>query len=130
MGASPARYRERVAVEATEQRLAAIWEQVAPPSAETDERVVETGAIPIVVHKRGIRYDLDDRGEAVARARAAGGGKDWLAVAERVVAEDGFNVNRSGIVFVQVVEGRDIASLALRLADCAERVQAALLDDA
>lgn len=117
-----------MAAAATEQRLEAIWEQVAPPWAETEERVVETGAIPIVVHKRFIRYDIDDRGEAVARARAAGALEDWLAVAERVVAEDGFNVNRSGIVFVQVVEGRDIASLVLRLSDCAERVQAALLD--
>jgi hypothetical protein len=38
-------------------------------------------------------------------------------------------VNRSGVVFVSAVEGRDVASLVLRLSDCAERVQAALLDD-
>jgi hypothetical protein len=117
-----------VALDATEGRLDAIRERVAPPWAETEERVVETGGIPIVVRKRSIRIDLDDRGEAVARARAAGAPRDWLEVAERVVDQEGFNVNRSGVVFVPVVEGRDLATLVLRLSDCAERVQAALLD--
>jgi hypothetical protein len=44
------------------------------------------------------------------------------------VAEEGFNVNGSGVVFVSVTEGRDLASILLRLSDCAERVRAALLD--
>jgi hypothetical protein len=37
-------------------------------------------------------------------------------------------VNRSGVVFVQAFDGRDVARYILRLADCAERVQSALLD--
>ncbi len=92
--------------------------------------MVETDAIPIVVQKRGHWYHLKDRGEAVAQARALGASSDWLAIAERVVDEDALNVNRSGVVFVSAVEGRDVASLVLRLSDCAARVQAALLDAA
>jgi hypothetical protein len=118
------------AVEANEERLEAIWEQLAVPWAENEERLVETGAIAVFVRKRGHWYHLKDRGEAVARARALGAPSDWLAVAERVVREEGFNVNQSGVVFVQVVEGRDLGSLVLRLADCAERVRSALLDAA
>ena len=110
------------------QRLDAIKEQLAPPWTENEERVIATGAIPIAVQKRGHWYHLKDRGEAVARARALGAPDDWLDAAERLVAEEGFNVNRSGIVLVSAVEGRDVASLVLRLSDCAERVQAALLD--
>jgi hypothetical protein len=117
-------------VTAATQRTDAISAQLAAPWAEGEKRVVETGAIPIVVHKRGRWFDLKDGGEAIAQARAAGAPEDWLAVAERVVAEEGFNVNRSGVVFVSVVEGRDLAGILLRLSDCAERVQAALLDAA
>jgi hypothetical protein len=117
-----------MSVETTEHRLDAIREQLATPLAEGELRMIETGAIPISVHKRGIRYDLDDRGEAVARARAVGAPSAWLEVAERVVDEEGFNVNRRGVVFVQTFERRDVASYILRLSDCAERVQAALLD--
>jgi hypothetical protein len=117
-----------VSVETKERRLEAIREQLAEPLAEGEERVIETGSIRIFVHRRSIRIDLHDGGEAVARARAVGVPDDWLGVAERVVDQEGFNVNRSGVVFVPVVEGRDIATLVLRLSDCAERVQAALLD--
>jgi hypothetical protein len=111
-------------------RTDAIAAQLAPPWAEGEERAVETGAIPILVLKRGHWYDLKDGGEAIARAHAAGAPADWLRIAEAVVAEEGFNVNRSGVVFVSVVEGRDLAGILLRLSDCAERVQAALLDAA
>jgi hypothetical protein len=119
-----------VAVETNEQRLQGIREQLEPPWAENEERVVETGAIPIGVERRAHWFHMKDRGEAIARARAIGAPDDWHAVAERRVAEDGFNVNRSGVVFVSVTEGRDVASILLRLSDCAERVQAALLDAA
>jgi hypothetical protein len=112
------------------ERLQAVRDQLAPPWAESDERVVETGGLPIVVRKRGHRYYLDDRGEAVARARSLGAPDDWLRLAEEVVAPEGFNVNRRGVVFVSAVEGRDLASLAVRLGDCAESVHAALLDAA
>jgi len=33
-----------------------------------------------------------------------------------VVAAEGFNVNRRGVIFVPAVEGRDIAALVRRLA--------------
>jgi hypothetical protein len=110
--------------------LASVRDQLRSPWAESEERRVETGPFPIMVRKRGNRYDLDDDGEAIARARALGAPADWLAIAERVVARESFNVNRRGVMFVPVVEGRDLASLAVRLADCAESVHAALLDAA
>jgi hypothetical protein len=119
-----------VTVETQRRRTDAIAEQLAPSWEEGEERLVETGAIPILVLKRGHWYDLKDGGEAIARAREAGAPTNWLAVAEAVVAEEGFNVNRSGVVFVSVTEGRDVAGILLRLSDCAERVQAALLDAA
>jgi hypothetical protein len=58
----------------------------------------------------------------------AGKPSGWLPVAKRVVAEEGFNVNRAGVVFVPVVEGRDLAMLALRLADTSRAVFAELLE--
>jgi hypothetical protein len=45
-----------------------------------------------------------------------------------VVAEEGFNVNRRGVVFVPVIEGRDIDELASRLAETSVAVYAALLE--
>lgn len=63
-----------------------IHEALAPPWAETEERVVEAGAFPIHVRKRGFRYDLDDAGEAVARARELGAPSNWLELAEGMVA--------------------------------------------
>jgi hypothetical protein len=105
-----------------------IRETLAAPWDDAEERVVEAGAFPIHVRKRGIRYDLDDAGEAVARGRSLGAPREWLEIAERVVNAEGFNVNRTGVVFVQVVEGRDVAAIAARLGACAERVHAALLD--
>ncbi|MBA2637209.1 MAG: hypothetical protein H0U79_03125 [Solirubrobacterales bacterium] len=78
------------------------------------------------VRKRGHRYRVDDRGEAVARAGSPPG---WLAVAERVVELEGMNVSRRGVVFVPAVEGGlDLASLALRIADTSDAVYVALLE--
>jgi hypothetical protein len=105
-----------------------VREQLAPPWADREERVVEAGRFPISIRKRGHWYHLDDGGEAVARARSLGASGDWLSVAERVVAQEGFNVNRRGVVFVSAVEGRDLATLTERLGACAEAVHAALLD--
>jgi hypothetical protein len=94
--------------------------------------VLETGyafgdGAPVAVHvrKRGSRYDLHDEGAAV---RKAGRPRGWLELVEDVVAEAGFNVNRAGVVFVPVVEGRDLAAIAARLAACALDVHAALLE--
>jgi hypothetical protein len=114
--------------EATQDRLQAVREQLAHPWQEGEERTIDTGGASIVVRKRGHWYHLDDRGEAVSRARKLGASGDWLRIAEEVVAREGFNVNRRGVVFVSVVEGRDLTSLTVRLADCSDSVHAALLD--
>jgi hypothetical protein len=78
----------------------------------------------IEIRKRGHRYDLSDDGPAVRKARTRG----WLPVAGAVVAAEGFNVNRSGVVFVPAVEGRDLAGLAARLAQTSLAVYRELLD--
>jgi hypothetical protein len=82
--------------------------------------------VRIHIRQRGRRIDLNDGGRAVEKAGVVGGG--WLEVADRVVAREGFNVNRSGVVFVPVQEGRDIDELATRLAGTAIDVYAALLE--
>src|SRR2546428_666670 len=99
---------------------------------ETGEILLDTGltygdgtAVEILIRKRGRRYDLGDRGVAT---RKAGPPRSWLETAERVVAEEGFNVNRAGVVFVPAVEGRDLAALALRLADTCLAVHSELLE--
>jgi hypothetical protein len=100
---------------------------------ETGESVLDTGLtygdgkpVRIRVRKRGHRYDIDDDGAAWSKAGASG--RTALEAAERVVAADGFNVNRRGVVFVPAVEGRDIARLAERLAECSLAVYAELLE--
>lgn len=100
--------------------------------AEDGEVVVDSGLsyaagdpVRIRVRRRGHRYDLSDDGAATSRADRPQG---WLEVADRVVAVGGFNVNRRGVVFVPVVEGRDIAELAMRLAEASLDVYLALLD--
>lgn len=94
--------------------------------------VLEFGLIyrlaePVVVRvrRREHRYDLDDDGAAVALAGKRPG---WLDVASAVVAREGFNVNRRGVVFVPAVEGRDIGDLARRLAETSRAVYLALLE--
>lgn len=83
------------------------------------------GAVEVRIRKREHRYDLSDRATAVT---AAGKPPGWLEIAEEVVAQEGMNVNRRGVVFVSAVEGRDIAALALRVADASLAVYSALLD--
>lgn len=99
---------------------------------EEGEAVLDSGVsyrpgepVRIIVRKRGYRYHIGDRGESV---RKAGRPRGWLELAQRVAAEDGFNANRAGVVFVGVVEGRDIALLAVRLADTCLAVYGDLLD--
>ena len=57
-----------MATQTAEQQLDATRARLAHPWAESEERTVEAGAFPIHVRKRGIRYDLDDGGEAIANA--------------------------------------------------------------
>jgi ankyrin repeat protein len=79
--------------------------------------------IRVSVRRRGGRYDIDDMGRAVAFAGRPDG---WLEAAERVVADLGWNVNRSGIVFVQAVEGRDIDALVRGTGEASAAVLEAL----
>jgi hypothetical protein len=81
--------------------------------------------IEVSVRRRGRRYDIGDEGRA---ASAAGTRRGWLETAERVVAEVGLNVNRHGVVFVSAVEGRDIASLVMQVAETSLAVYSALLE--
>lgn len=80
--------------------------------------------VVIEIRKRGHRYDLTDEGAAVREAGVRG----WLPLAEALVAEEGFNVNRRGVVFVPAVEGRDLATLAARLAATSLAVYQELLE--
>lgn len=101
---------------------------------ESGEATLDTGLeyatgepVRVVVRKRGHRWTFGDSGRAV---RLAGAPEGWLAAAERVVAEEGMNVNRAGVVFVPAVEGscRDLALLALRLGESSHAVFAELID--
>ena len=82
-------------------------------------------AVRVRVRRRANRVDVDDRGEAVERSRRP---QRWLAVAEAVVERHNLNVNRRGVVFVPVVVGRDIDSLARRVAEASVAVHGALLE--
>jgi hypothetical protein len=97
------------------------------------ERVLDAGVryrehepVRIRERRRAHWVELDDEGRAVElTGRPAG----WLPVAERVVAEEGMNVNRAGRVFVTVHERRDIDDLRRRLAESSLAVHEALLDE-
>jgi hypothetical protein len=116
-------------------RLAELRSALAAAQASWGERggvVLATGLayadgapVLVAITKRLHRYDIDDRGGAV---RSAGRPAGWLGVAREVVAEDALNVNRRGVVFVPAVEGRDLASLALRVAYRSLAVHEALLE--
>jgi hypothetical protein len=100
--------------------------------ADRDVTTVDTGLSyrsgdPVLIHvrRRGRRYDLSDDGAAV---ECAGKRPGWLDAAQRVVAVDGFNVNRRGVIFVPVVEGRDIDELCSRLGAASRQVYLAVLD--
>jgi tRNA pseudouridine38-40 synthase len=82
---------------------------------------------PVVVRirHRERRYELTDDGAAV---RLAGHPTGWFDAAEHVVARAGLNVNRSGVVCVPAVEGRDIARLATRVAETSREVYVTLLE--
>jgi hypothetical protein len=110
----------------------ASWSALITATEHTATTVRETGLaylpgrpVRVSVRRRGNRYDIDDMGAAVA---IAGRPPGWLEVAERVVAELGWNVNRTGVVFVQVVEGRDIDALVRRTGAASVAVLDALLE--
>jgi hypothetical protein len=81
--------------------------------------------VEIVIRKRDWRYDIHDDGAAV---RLAGRPAGWLQTAQAVVAQEGFNVNRRGVIYVPSVEGRDLALLVWRLGGTALAVYQELLE--
>jgi hypothetical protein len=91
---------------------------------ETGLSYVPGRPVRVSVRRRGIRYDIDDMGNAV---EIAGRPPGWHEAAERVVAERGWNVNRGGVVFVQGIEGRDIDSLIRHTGEVSVAVFEALL---
>jgi ankyrin repeat protein len=125
-------------IEAAADEVAVVLEEASPLAAaraawgERGEVELDTGieyarGRPVRVHvrKRGIRYELDDLGGALA---ASGEPEGWTPVAERVVAAVGLNVNRPGRVFVTVVEGRDLDRVVRQVAEASLAVYVALLD--
>jgi hypothetical protein len=81
--------------------------------------------IRVRVRRRGIRYDIDDMGAAVA---IGGRPPGWRETAERAVRPLGWNVSREGVVLMQAVEGRDIDTLAIRTGEASAAVLDALLE--
>ena len=100
--------------------VAALLEEAEP----RDERMYEIGPVLVRVRCRGGRCEIDDRGWAV---EAAGRPAGWLDVAERTVAELGWNVGRNGTVFVAAEADREIDDLVRGTADAALAVRDALL---
>ena len=95
---------------------------------ETDLRYADETAVTVHIRKRGRRYDVDDEGAGVRKARAVGV-TEWKAVVEEVVDAHDLNVNERGVVFVPAVEGGpDLAWLVFRLARCSYAVHAELLE--
>jgi hypothetical protein len=125
-------------IEVAADDVAVVLEEASPLSAarvqwgERGEIELDTGleyarGVPVRVHvrKRAPRYELDDMGGALA---SAGEPEGWMPVGERVVADQGLNVNRPGRVFVQVAEGRDLDRIARQVAETSLAVYAALLE--
>jgi hypothetical protein len=114
--------------------LAAMRARLKAESKWSNERgiVLDTGVdyrvgepVRIRLRRRGHRVHLDDRGDAV---RLAGRATGWFDVVDRAIADDGFNVNRRGVVFVAVGRDRDLAPLVLRLAESSLGVYLLLLE--
>ncbi len=80
----------------------------------------------VTIRRREHRYVLDDGGGAISRAGRPPG---WADVAHDAVRPSGMNVSpTTGIVFVPVVEGRDLEELAVRLGEASLDVLEALLE--
>jgi hypothetical protein len=92
---------------------------------ETDLEYRPGHPVRIDVRKRVGRYDLTDDAAAV---NLAGRPRDWLPTVSDTVAGMGMNVNRRGVVYVTGFAWRDVADLAMRLAECSRRVYVSLLD--
>jgi hypothetical protein len=91
-----------------------------------DSEAAYADGAPVRIHvrRRSGRIDIDDLGEAAARAPRDPG---WLGVAERSVEMDSLNVNRRGVVFVQASATGRALRLAPRIAEASRRLELDLL---
>lgn len=101
------------------------WDERGEVVIDSGRSYLEGEPVVIRLRKRGRRYDLNDEGAAT---RIGGRPDGWLEVADGVVAEQGFNINRRGVVFVPVGDGRDLAALVSRLAEASLAVCSAMLE--
>jgi hypothetical protein len=97
-----------------------------------EETVVDTGLVyregePVLIRIRWRAQwvSLDDQGAAV---ELAGRPPGWLEVAERIVAEEGMNVGRNGVVGVGGNRRRDIEPIIPRLAETSLAVYEAVVE--
>lgn len=94
-------------------------------SVDTDLSYAPNQPVRVRIRHRDNRYDIDDDGAAVS---VAGRPPGWLGRVEHLVALDGLNVNRRGVVFVPAVQGRDLGMLAAKIAHCSHAMYHALLE--
>ena len=115
------------AIRAEFERALASWGDTGSVTLDSGRRFPDGEPLLVRIRKREVRYDIDDDGIAV---RKAGKPSGWRDVAERVVEEDGLNINRAGVVFVTGFERRrgDVPALAFRVAERSLAVYEALLD--
>jgi hypothetical protein len=88
------------------------------------------GTDPVLVHvsKREDRYEITDRGAAVA---AAGGPSGWREIADALEMELAVNVSRQGEVFLPATARRElawVATLPQRIAEASLTFYGALLE--
>ena len=127
-GAEPSPGMAEVAADA----VAVLLEDALARGAARDEREVVSELeyapgepVRVRVRWRERRCRLDDGGAAVERT---GRPPTWAETADRVVAEQGLNVSRAGVVFVDVVAGRDIDALIAKVAATSVAVHDAILE--
>jgi hypothetical protein len=95
---------------------------------ETELRYADDTAVAVHIRKHGRRYDIEDEGAGVRKARAFGVA-DWEEIATEVADAHDLNVDSRGVVSVPGVEaGPDLAWLAFRVARCSYAVHSELLE--
>jgi hypothetical protein len=115
--------------------LEVVRSEIGDPHEWNDgERVVATelqyahgDAVSVRVRKRGRRYEVDDEGAGVAKARWFGV-DEWEAVTAEVVDAHDLTMNRRGAIIATAAEETDLAWLAFRVARCSYAVHSELLD--
>jgi hypothetical protein len=96
---------------------------------ETELRYADESPITVHIRRRGRRYEIDDEGAAVRKARAFGV-EEWETIASEVVEAHDLTVNRRGVISMPAVAEADLAWLAFKVARCAYAAHYELLDSA